>query len=145
MGDFYYDLRDQTNNVRYALQAVGYYERYLKLQPDDPDVRTDLAAEYFYSGQTDKAITQTAQVVSDHPRHVQANYWLGVFYWQAERHDYAAAASQMQRVMELTKDDPNQHAIFQQAQIALEQIRKDAAAAGTPLPSKLATPTEGLQ
>ena len=145
MGDFYYDLRDQTNNVRYALQAVGYYQRYLKLQPEDPNVRTDLAVEYFYTGQTDKAIKETAEVIAQNPRHLQANYWLGVFYWQAERRDYAAAATQMQRVIELTKDDPNQHALYQQAALALAQIRKDAAAAGKPLPSDTTTPTGGFQ
>lgn len=146
MGDFYYDLRDQTNNVRFALQAVAYYERYLKLEPVDPNVRTDLAVEYFYSGQTDKAIKETAGVVSQNARHLQANYWLGIFYWQAERHDYAAAAAQLQRVLELTQDDANQHALFQQAQLALAQVVKDAEAAGKPLPpSTIETPPGGFQ
>ena len=145
MGDFYYDLRDQTNNVRYALQAVAYYERYLKLAPDDPGVRTDLAVEYFYTGQTDKAIKETADVVSQNPAHLQALYWLGIFYWQAERHDYEAAAAQLQRVISLTKDDANQHAMYQQAQLAIEQVAKDAAAAGKPLKSVITTPTGGFQ
>ncbi len=145
MGDFYYDLRDETNNVRYALQSIGYYERYLKLEPDDPNVRTDLAAQYFHSGQTDKAITETAQVVSKNPRHLQANYWLGIFYWQAERRDYEAAAAQMERVIELTENDANQHALNQQAHLALDQIHKDAAAADKPLPSSTTTTTEGRQ
>ncbi len=145
MGDFYYDLREQSNNVRYALQAITYYERYLKLQPDDPNVRTDLAVECFYAGQTDQAITQTAQVVSRNPNHLQANYWLGIFYWQTQRHDFAAAATQMEHVINLTKSDANQHALNQQATLALEQIKKDAAAAGTPLPSGEPTTTEGFQ
>jgi tetratricopeptide (TPR) repeat protein len=145
MGDYYYDLREQSSNVRFALQAVEYYERYLKLQPDDPNVRTDLAVEYFYTGQTDKAIKQTAQVVDQSPRHLQANYWLGIFYWQAERHDYEAAAAQLKRVMELTEKDADQHAMFQQAQLALAQVAKDAETAGTPLPSVTETPTGGFQ
>ncbi len=145
MGDYYYDLREQTNNVRFALQAISYYERYLKLEPGDPGVRTDLAVEYFRTGQTDKAIKETAEVVAKDSRHLQANYWLGIFYWQAERHDYATAAAQMQRVIELTQNDPNQHAMFQQAQLALEQIKKDAAAAGKPLSSEGTTPTGGFQ
>jgi tetratricopeptide (TPR) repeat protein len=145
MGDFYYDLRDQTNNVRYALQAIAYYERYMKLEPSDPNVQTDLAVEYFFGGQADKAIAHAADVVSKNPGHLQANYWLGVFYWQTERHDYPASASQFERVSELTKDDPNQHALYQEAQAALTQLRKDAAAAGKPLPSTTETPTGGFQ
>jgi tetratricopeptide (TPR) repeat protein len=145
MGDYYYDLREQTNNVRYALQAVTYYERYLRHEPDDVNVRTDLAVEYFYTGQTDKAIKGTADVVSQNPAHLQALYWLGIFYWQAERHDYVTAAAQLQRVLELTKDDANQHAMYQQAQLALDQIAKDAEAAGKPLPSTVQTPTGGFQ
>ena len=145
MGDFYYDLAEQTDNVRYALQAIGYYERYLRLQPDDPNARTDLAVDYFRSGQTDKAITETAQVIAQNPRHLQANYWLGIFYWQAQRHDFKAAAAQMLRVLELTKNDSNQHALYQQASLAFDAIRKDAIAAGKPLPSTMSTSTEGLQ
>ncbi len=145
MGDFYYDLAEQTNSVRSALLAIGYYERYLKLEPDDPNVRTDLAVEYFRTGQTDKAITQTAQVIAQNPRHAQANYWLGIFYWQAQRHDYKAAATQMITVLGLTKSNPNEHGLYQQAALALEQISKDAKKAGQPLPSNLTTATGGLQ
>lgn len=145
MGDFYFDMREQTNNVRYALQAIGYYERYLKLQPEDPNVRTDLAIQYFRTGQTDKALKETAEVVSQNPTHLQANYWLGIVNWQAERHDYPTAAAQMKRVMELTVNDQNQHAMYQQAKLALDQIRKDAEKAGTPLPSDTTTPPGGFQ
>ena len=59
-------------------------------------MRTDLAVEYFYTGQTDKAIKETAQVSRRTLATCRRNYWLGIFYWQAERHDYAAAAAQMQ-------------------------------------------------
>lgn len=145
MGDFYYDLAEQTNSVRSSLLAVGYYERYLRVVPDDPNVRTDLAVEYFRTGQTDKAIAQTAKVISQSPNHLQANYWLGLFYWQTQRHDYKAAAAQMLRVLELTKGDSNQHALYQQASLALEQIVKDAKAAGKPLPSDMTTIAGGLQ
>lgn len=145
MGNFYYDLRQQTNDVRYALQAITYYDRYLKLEPSDPNARTDLAVSYFFTGQTDKAIKEAAQVLSRNATHLQANYWLGIFYWQAERRDYPAASSQLKRVLELTKDDANQHALYEQAQLALTQVEKDAAAAGKPLPSDTATPTGGFQ
>ncbi|MRR11998.1 hypothetical protein EG835_05895, partial [bacterium] len=49
LANIYYEFTNYT-------RAVQYYERYTALAPSDLDARTDLAASYFYSGNTDSAI-----------------------------------------------------------------------------------------
>ncbi|MDP2300414.1 MAG: PIN domain-containing protein, partial [Actinomycetota bacterium] len=39
----YYALRDQTGSVQFAQKGIEYYSRYLQVNPDDTDVRTDMA------------------------------------------------------------------------------------------------------
>ncbi len=55
--------------------------------------------------------------------HIQANFNLGLFYGQGRR-DYPAAQAQFEKVIALTKNDPNQHAVLQQATSLLEQVKK---------------------
>ncbi|MCE5204018.1 MAG: PIN domain-containing protein [Actinomycetia bacterium] len=132
----FYNLRDQTGNVQYAQKAIEYYERYLKLRPDDQDVRTDLAAMYFYAGATDRAIQTATQVIEASPDHVQANFNLGIFYWRG-RNDYQAAALQFKKVVELTQNgDSHTQLINDQARSNIATIIKEADAAGQPLDVK---------
>ncbi|MEN6429905.1 MAG: PIN domain-containing protein [Coriobacteriales bacterium] len=132
----FYNLRDQTGNVQYAQKAIDYYERYLKLRPDDQDVRTDLAAMYFYAGATDRAIQTATQVIEASPDHVQANFNLGIFYWRG-RNDYQAAALQFKKVVELTQNgDSHTQLINDQARSNIATIIKEADAAGQPLDVK---------
>ncbi|MDI6843378.1 MAG: PIN domain-containing protein [Anaerosomatales bacterium] len=133
----YYNLRDQTGNVQFARKAIDYYQRYLKLRPDDVDARTDLAAMLFYSGSTDEAIQQATLVLETKPEHIQANFNLGIFYWRG-RSDYKAAALQFKKVIDLTSTSGDAHAglIKQQAEANLQSIIKEAEAAGQPLDVK---------
>lgn len=133
----YYNLRDQTGNVQFARKAIDYYQRYLKLRPDDVDARTDLAAMLFYSGSTDEAIQEATLVLETKPEHIQANFNLGIFYWRG-RGDYKAAALQFKKVIDLTSTSGDAHAalIKQQAEANLQSIIKEAEAAGQPLDVK---------
>ncbi|MHB1340929.1 MAG: PIN domain-containing protein [Coriobacteriia bacterium] len=129
----YYNLRDQTGNVQYAQKAIDYYERYLKIQTDDEDVRTDLAAMYFYAGATDRAIQTASQVLETQSEHIQANFNLGIFYWRG-RTDYEAAAQQFKKVIDLTAEgDTHTQLINQQARDNIATIIKEAETAGQPL------------
>lgn len=129
MGDFYYEANsaltetDPALALEYGRQGVRYYERYLKLQPQDNEARADYASLLFYTGQTDRAIQEVGKVLEDDPKHVNANFNLGIFYGQGRR-DYLAAIAQMKKVIELTQDDPNQHAIFKQAEALLADLEK---------------------
>lgn len=130
----YYNLRDQTGNVSFAQKALEYYTRYLATNPNDNDVRTDLAAMYFYTGATDKAIQEATTVLDAQPDHLQANFNLGIFYWRG-RADYKAAALQFKKLITLTEKSGDAHAklINQDARTNLAAIVKEAEAAKQPL------------
>jgi rRNA-processing protein FCF1 len=108
-------------------RAVDYYERYTELAPTDLDARTDLAASYFYAGNTDQAIQTVNAVLAEDPDHLEATFNLGIFYWKGRR-DFDAATRQLERVLSIVGDstDANlaqikEHATQNIASIALEE------------------------
>lgn len=129
----YYNLRDVSGNVAYAQRAITYYGRYLTERPDDEAFRTDMAAMYFYTGATDRAIQETARVLESEPDHIQANFNLGIFYWRG-RQDYVAAALQFVKVEELTLDgDAHAQLVNQDAKANLAAVIQEAQEAGQPI------------
>lgn len=136
LANVYYDLRLQSGDIRYSQLAVRHYERYLEVKPDSPDVRADFAASYFYGGQTDRAIQEALRVLEQDPNHLQANFNLGIFYWRG-RSDFSAAATQFNKVIELTASgDAQAQAVNVDARAALEQVTKEAEAADQSLPQE---------
>ena len=129
MGNVYFDANEaaaQTDAgaaIGFGQQGIRYYERYLKLSPQDNDAHADLATLYFATGQTDRAIQEVGKVLQRDKNHVKANFNLGLFYAQG-RQDYPSAEAQFKKVIQLTQNDPNQHAVYQQAAVLLEQIKK---------------------
>ena len=127
MGNFYYGANTaalQTNPVQaleYGRQGIRYYQRYLKISPQDNDATADFASLFFYTGQTDRAIQEVGTVLQRDPNHINGNYNLGIFYGQG-RKDYAGAIAQMKKVIALTQNDPNQHFVLEQATTALAQL-----------------------
>jgi len=146
MASFYYDQysalaqTDPATALNSAYQAIRYTDRYLVVSPNDNDAKVDEAALLFYTGQTDKAIQLVSNVLKTDKNHVKGNFNLGIFLWQGSQHDYNGAAAQFEKVISLTQSDPHQTAILQSAQSALDQVKKDAAAAGHPLTSSTSTP-----
>lgn len=147
MANYYYDVAEtaraagqQSTLFQVAPMGIRYFGRYLEVAPQDNEARSDYASLLFYNGQTDQAIRQVGTVLSEDPNHINANFNLGIFYWQKGSPDYQSAASQMEKVISLTKDDSQQHAVYQQAVLVLEQIKQDAAAAGRSVET---TATEG--
>ena len=49
LGNLYYDGQSYP-------EAIQYYQKALEIEPDNPDVRTDLGTPYWYTGDADKAI-----------------------------------------------------------------------------------------
>lgn len=131
VGNAYYALRDQTGSAAFAQKGIDYYSRYLQAQPDNPDVRTDMAVLYFYIGETDRAIQEASQVIEEDASHPQANFNLGIFYWRG-RSDYQAAARQFMTVIDLLEDtsDPHDTLVAADARGNLQQILQEAAEAG---------------
>lgn len=136
MGNFYFGraiAAQQAGNRAAEIQSskdgIQYYRDYLQHNPDDLDARADMASLYFYSGQTDRAIQEAGKVLESQADHVNANYNLGIFYWQGRR-DLQAAADQMLRVIELTENDARSHGTLETARAILKQIEAEAKAAG---------------
>ncbi len=139
LADFYYNrtMIDQSNGDQTALIAdakngITYFTSYLANFSTNADARSDMAALYYYSGDTDTAIKEIGQVLELYPNHVNANYNLGIFYLFG-RGDLTAAKNQMQTVIDMTKGSTANKDINEQATQMLQQIesRQSAESSGT--------------
>ena len=139
MANFYYDQRntaadvDPVTALELGRQSIRYFERYLVISPQDRDAKVDLAALYFYNGQTDQAIRLVGEVLKLDKDHVNANFNLGIFYWKGPQRDFKAGAAQFQKVKDLTVNDSQAHGLYQQADAFLTQLKTEAKAAGRPI------------
>ncbi|MCL2818212.1 MAG: PIN domain-containing protein [Actinomycetia bacterium] len=122
--DYNSDVGDHGAKVVDAKEGVTYYERYLGYVPTDVDARTDMARLFFLSGDTDRAIQEVAQVLEVNPKHVNANYFLGLFYWQG-RQDIPAALDQFRLVEELTKSDEFWHGLHEQVRMLIQELENE--------------------
>ena len=127
LGNFYFgkteasrQIGDNVAVVESAKTGARYYERYLTFVPTDADVRVDMATLFFYTGDADRAIQEATSVLGSNPNHVNANFNLGIYYYQSGK-DLNRAAAQMEKVLEIT-DAEDQHAIHEQAKFYLDQI-----------------------
>jgi tetratricopeptide (TPR) repeat protein len=124
-----YDALSQQNSA-YLPYAIKHWELVVQQSPQDEDARTDLATDYFRSGRVDLAIKEVKQVLATDPEHVNANFNLAVFLLNSDPKDYQGTANQLQLVISLTTGDSARSAILDRAKTLLEQVKKDAAAAG---------------
>lgn len=141
----YYAIHEQSGGAAYARKGIEYYTTYLRSEPDDGDVRTDMSVLYFYIGETDRAIQEASEVIQAEPEHVNANFNLGVFYWRG-RSDYQAAARQFMTVVDLLSDssDPHDTIIDTNARENLKAIQQEATQAGVTIDVPTSyMPTEG--
>ena len=136
LGNFYFgktesarQIGDNVGVVESAKTGARYYERYLSYVPTDADVRVDMASLFLYSGDADRAIQEVTNVLASNPNHVNANFNLGMYYYQSGK-DLKRAATQMEKVLELTNTE-DQHSIHEQAKFYLDQI--NAALESTPV------------
>ena len=93
IGNQYYDHRD------YA-QAVEYYERSLKLTPENVNVRTDMGTAIWYMGNPDGAIREYETALKYQPDYPQTLVNMGIVKWQG-KHDRKAALELWQRLLML--------------------------------------------
>lgn len=96
IGDIYSDARQYKN-------AVEYYNRALKIDARNADVRTDLATAQFYGGNTDAAIAEFNRALQYEPKHLGALYNLGVVKWQGKS-DPAGAVDAWERLLKANPD-----------------------------------------
>ncbi|MCL2492280.1 MAG: PIN domain-containing protein [Coriobacteriia bacterium] len=119
------DMGDRVAMINDAKEGITYFERYLGYVPSDIDARAEMSKLFFYTGDTDRAIQEVAQVLEVNANHVEANFWLGVFYWQG-RQDTQAAIDQFERVEELTKGNDAWHVLYEQARLIIQELKNES-------------------
>ncbi len=78
-GSAAFQNNDATGGQTYFAAAAKVYAAAWKKQSDDPNVGTDFATSLFYSGQTDKALTQVDEVLAASPDFQTAHLNRGIF------------------------------------------------------------------
>lgn len=121
-GNMFYDWME-TKPVEarapWAKQAIAAYSRALALNPENNDVRTDMAIAYMYDPDNPmQAIQETNTVLSRDSLHVQANFNRGVMLMQINRLEQAR--QQFEKVKRLV-DDP-ESPVYERAEDALRQL-----------------------
>jgi tetratricopeptide (TPR) repeat protein len=96
LGNIAYDRQDRAT-------AIDYYEKYLALKPDDPEVRTDLGTMLFESGDVGRSEAEFKRVIEKNPQFFQAYFNLGIVY--EANGDREAAKKQLEKARDLAPDD----------------------------------------
>lgn len=96
LGNVYYDAQQFGS-------AIQYYERALKIHPDNPDVRTDMGTAYWYTGNAEKALAAMETSLKYRPGHPQTLFNLGWVRWQGKQDPKGAVEAWQQ----LLKANPN--------------------------------------
>lgn len=111
-----YDSLVKLGNVFYDGQqyasAIQYYERALVIHPENPDVRTDMATAYWYTGNADKAIAAMEISLKYRPGHPQTLFNLGWVRWQGKA-DPAGAISAWEQLLKANPDYPQRQQVEQ--------------------------------
>lgn len=84
-------------------EAISYYEKSLKIDPNSAAVRTDKGTARFYMGDTDAAVAEIQAVLKDNPSYSPARFNLGMFQWKGKG-DIKAAVDAWEYLL---KNDPN--------------------------------------
>jgi tetratricopeptide (TPR) repeat protein/ribosomal protein L40E len=80
-GDLFYDWMDPlqgAEKARIAGQAVNAYQRVLEADPDNLDVRTDMATAYLSSNQPMEGVAEIKRVLEADPNHLHARFNYGI-------------------------------------------------------------------
>ena len=104
--------------VTLATQAIEAYTQSLELDPDNLDVRTDMATAYLATNNPMEGVRQIRQVLDQNPDHVQANFNYGVMLSMIGRTDQSIV--QFERVRDLVQPGSDIH---QQAELAIRELR----------------------
>ncbi len=104
-GDNYYQAYtfalDQIRQNEFAGKAQGYYNRVLKQNPGNLEVKSRLAMTYLSSANPMQGITLLREVLVADPRNETALFNLGMLSIQSGQHDRA-----IERLKELTEINP---------------------------------------
>lgn len=91
--------------------AIGYYQRYLKLKPDDLSVQTDMATMYLASGKAEQAIQAYEGVLKTNPSFFQAQFNMAIAYRQLG--DNAKMMAALEKARTMATDDASRTQVDQ--------------------------------
>lgn len=91
-------------------EAATYFQKSLAVDPKNADVRTDMAACMFYSGDVDGAIGELQQALKYDPKHPGALMNLGIIEWQAKKNVPDAVAS-WEKLLKLNPNFPQKEKV----------------------------------
>jgi ribosomal protein L40E len=123
-GDLFFEwmeVADQPNRADIAQLAISAYDRVLAHQPDNYDVRANVAWALQYDmANPMRAIDETNYILENVPDHLQANFNRGYFLMRINRFDQAV--EQFERVRDLAGAETS---IGQQSSYLIEIIRSE--------------------
>jgi cytochrome c-type biogenesis protein CcmH/NrfG len=116
LGNMYFDANMPS-------EAVEYYERALKVSPDNSNVWTDLGTMYRQIGKYDKAVESYDRAVEVDPRNKNAWFNLGIVY-RFDRNEPKQALRAWKKFLELVSpDDPHYQSLQQELERLEQEIR----------------------
>ncbi|HTV02135.1 MAG TPA: tetratricopeptide repeat protein [Luteitalea sp.] len=134
LGNLYFDAERYND-------AAKWYQASLDIVPTNPDVSTDLAVSFYYTNQTDKALTQFARSLEINPRHTKTLLNLGIVRAFGKQ-DLTGAAEAWKQVVALAPpDSPEARAATQ----ALEGLKTAHPEIGGVTPAPGAAPAAPKQ
>ena len=93
-------------------KAEEYFQRSLQVDPKNVDVRTDMAACIYYSGDADGAIAQLEKALTYNPKHPGALMNLGIIRWKG-KNDAPGAVASWEKLLKLNPNFPQKAAVQQ--------------------------------
>jgi cytochrome c-type biogenesis protein CcmH/NrfG len=116
--------------------AITWYEAALKIEPRNPNASTDLGLAYYYTNQTDRALSQFARSLEIDPKHTKTLLNLG-FVRAFGKQDLEGAAKAWERVVEIAPESEE----GRRARQSLEALRKAHQDGGAPAQSPAGKPS----
>ena len=113
LGNLYYDAG------RY-IEATGWYSQALGLNPNDTNVRTDLATAYYYTGDVTRAIEEGRKVLAIDGTKVQTLLNMGIWLTSQNPPNTAEALKDWQLVVSLYPGTD----VAKQAQAFIDKYKK---------------------
>jgi cytochrome c-type biogenesis protein CcmH/NrfG len=103
LGNLFYDAQQFPNSIQ-------YYQRALKIHPENSDVRTDMGTAYWYAGNTDKALAAMETSLEYRPGHPQTLFNLGWVRWQGKA-DPKGAIEAWEQLLQSKPDYPQRQQV----------------------------------
>ncbi len=109
-------LLESIGNIYYDAQqfptAIDYYQRALKIHPENTGVRTDMATAIWYTGNADGAIAEFQKSLSYDPDKANTLFNLGVVEWQGKM-DIDKAVANWQKLLDKNPEYPEKDKVLE--------------------------------